>query len=271
MLSRSVVRYSSHDPSLRVQPRLSAIVACLLTLSSAVACSKSSSTVTAGAGAGTAEQASVASVPFEVRDDTPDLLLTWIDDQGDFHVVQTVAEVPETNRAQVRVVNTTKDEGAGQTVLVADLRTKDATGSYPVVAMERSRWNELGADKRKVRMEALAPKAATTGEASPAADSKGSAATGTVRAVIYGASWCKPCHDAEALLKKLGVDVVKKDIEESRAAQAEMQQRLAEAGRGGASIPVIDVAGQLFVGFEPRQLTAAVERARAGQAKPTKM
>jgi glutaredoxin len=231
------------------------------------ACSKST---TAGDGAaGQAEKGANPSpdatpAPFELKDDTADLLLTWIDDQGDFHVVQTIAEVPEAGRAQVRVVITTKDVGTGQTVFVADLRTKDAQGRYPIASMERSKWNDLGADKRKVRMEQLAPKPPSSAEPA-AAGTEAVAANGKVRATIYGASWCKPCHDAEALLKKLGVDVVKKDIEESRAAQAEMQEKLAKAGRGGASIPVIDVAGQLFVGYSPGQLTAAVERARGGK------
>ncbi len=230
-----------------------------------LACSKSPTASDETAPSERPEGAAAAPSPasFELKDDTADLLLTWIDDQGDFHVVQTIAEVPEAGRAQVRVVVTTKEEGTGQTVLVADLRTKDAQGRYPVVSMDRAKWNELGAEKRKVRMEALAPKAPSSAE--PAATgAEALAANGKVRAVIYGASWCKPCHDAEALLKKLGVDVVKKDIEESRAAQAEMQEKLAKAGRGGASIPVIDVAGQLFVGYEPRTLTAAVEQARKG-------
>lgn len=210
--------------------------------------------------------AAAAPAPFELTDETQDLLLTWLDEQGDFHVVQTIAEVPEAGRAQVRVVITSRDEGTGQTIYVADLRNKDAQGRYPVTTMERAKWNELGADKRKVRMEELAPKAPSAAEPA-AARNEAVASDGKVRAVVYGASWCKPCHDAEALLKKLGVDVVKKDIEESRAAQAEMQDKLSKAGRGGASIPVIDVAGQLFVGFDARTLTAAVERARSGKAR----
>lgn len=229
------------------------------------ACSKSKpASETSGPNAATAEN-QPAPASFELRDDTQNLLLTWIDEQGDFHVVQTIPEVPEPARSQVRVVVTTLELGTGKTVLVADLRTKDARGAYPVVTMDRAQWNELGAAKRKVRMEAMAPKA-------PASDAVASSTApsdmtpGKVKAVIYGASWCKPCHDAEALLKKLGVDVIKKDIEESRAAQAEMQQKLTKAGRGGASIPVIDVNGQLFVGYEPRALTAAVERARQGSA-----
>lgn len=232
-----------------------------------VACSKRPSGgdgATAEADKGNNPAPNTTPVPFELKDDTADLLLTWIDDQGDFHVVQTIAEVPEAGRSQVRVVITTKDVGTGQTVFVADLRSKDAQGRYPVTSMDRAKWNDLGADKRKVRMEQLAPKPPSSADPAPTG-AEAVAASGKVRATIYGASWCKPCHDAEALLQKLGVDVVKKDIEESRAAQAEMQEKLTKAGRGGASIPVIDVAGQLFVGYSPGQLTAAVERARGGK------
>src|SRR5687768_2991858 len=34
--------------------------------------------------------------PLVVRPDTPNLLLTWIDEKGDFHVVQKPADVPST-------------------------------------------------------------------------------------------------------------------------------------------------------------------------------
>lgn len=207
--------------------------------------------------------------PLELRDDTADLLLTWIDDKGDFHVVQKPGEVPPEGRGQVRVVITTKPEGGGRLVYVADLTQKAADGSYSVKTMTRAQWNELGADRRKVRMEALEkelPKELADKPASespnkePSAEEK--ALNAKVRAIVYGADWCKPCHDAEAFLKKLGVDVAKKDIEESRAARAEMQSKLASAGRMGASIPVIDVGGKLLVGFSRAAVQAAVEAAR---------
>jgi hypothetical protein len=41
-----------------------------------------------------------------------------------------------------------------------------------------------------------------------------------------------------------------------------MQEKLAKAHRQGGSIPVIDVMGQLFVGFSEGALKAAVARAR---------
>lgn len=236
----------------------------VLTIAMACGCSKHNQP-NAGESVGSTPAASAAPAPntaFELRDDTPNLLLTWVDDKGDFLVGEKVSEVPEASKTSVRVVITTREEGTGQSVFVADLHTKNPDGTYPLKTISRAEWNEIGASRRKVRMEALAPAVASSVAQDAASSEPPSATTGVVKAVIYGASWCKPCHDAEALLKKLGVDVTKKDIEQSQAAQAEMQQKLAKAGRGGASIPVIDVAGQLFIGFEPNQLKQAVERAR---------
>jgi glutaredoxin len=206
--------------------------------------------------------------PLVLKDDTAGALLTWIDDQGDFHVVEHVADIPEAGRGTVRVVLADRKDGTGESVYVADLRTKSPDGSYPVKTMSRVAWDELGASKRKSRLEALAP-SATPSAPAPGGSAEGAPAVaqaGEVRAIIYGASWCGPCHQAEALLKSLGVHVVKKDIEESDEAQREMQEKLARAHRRGGSIPVIDVMGQLFVGFSEGALKAAVARARAGAA-----
>jgi glutaredoxin len=204
--------------------------------------------------------------PLVLKEDTAGALLTWIDDQGDFHVVEHVAEVPEAGRGTVRVVLADRKDGTGDSVYVADVRTKGPDGSYPVKTMTRAAWDELGASKRKARLEALAP-SATPSAPAPGGSAEGApsvAQAGEVRAIIYGASWCGPCHQAEALLKSLGVKVTKKDIEESDEAQREMQEKLARAHRRGGSIPVIDVMGQLFVGFSEGALKAAVARARSG-------
>jgi glutaredoxin len=204
---------------------------------------------------------------LQLRDETPDLLLTWVDDKGDFHVVQAPSEVPENAREQVRVVITTKEEGTGRLVYVANLSAKAADGTYPVRTLTRAQWNELGADRRKVRMDVLAaenplPSASAVAKAPTEVSPEEKKLNGKVIATVYGAEWCKPCHDAEAFLKRLGVNVTKKDIEESRAARAEMERKLMAAGRMGASIPVIDVAGQVFIGFSQGALKQAVESAR---------
>jgi glutaredoxin len=224
---------------------------------------------------------------FQLSDETPQLLLTWIGEEGDFHVAEAIAQVPEERRARVRVVRTDQPAGSGATVYVADLTAKRQDGSYAVSTLPRADWEKLGADLRKTRMEALAPGAASDpgqsgpGQSGPGQSGPGQSGApnanpeavpltgvqGAITAIIYGADWCKPCHDAEGYLKSLGVAVTKKNIEESRAAQAEMQQKLARANRTGSSIPVIDVMGRIFVGYSPSSLRQAVEAARQASAR----
>ncbi len=248
----------------------SPLLALLVTSAALIACSRDEVQPTGNTQPASGDSPAPNELPaLELRDDTADLLLTWIDDKGDFHVVPKPEDVPEAGRKQVRVVVTTKPEGTGRLVYVADLTQKSGDGTYPVKTLTRAQWNELGAERRKVRMDELAkevPEAARAEgpqqptSAEPSAEEK--KLNAKVRAVIYGADWCKPCHDAEAYLRKLGVDVTKKDIEESRAARAEMQKKLSSAGRMGASIPVIDVGGKILVGFSRAAVNQAVAVAR---------
>lgn len=195
--------------------------------------------------------------PLELSDDSENLLLTWVDESGDFHVVENVGDVPPDRRERVRVVVTTETAGTGSTVYVANLSQKLPDGTYGVATMARSEWEKIGAEKRETRLEALSPKRRELER-----EREPPVAAGPVSAIVYGADWCKPCHDAERHLKSLGVQVTKKDIEQSRAARAEMEAKLKKINRSGASIPVIDVAGRLFVGFSPGALSQAVKLAR---------
>jgi glutaredoxin len=204
---------------------------------------------------------------LNVKADTPNLLLTWIDDKGDFHVVQKPADVPPEGRKSVRIVQADKEAGTGDLVYVANLDETAPDGSYRLTTMTRAQWDELGASRRKARLEALAPSAAPSPSASVAgAANEKRPAVGKIVAIIYGANWCKPCHMAEDYLKAHGVTVIHKDIEESEAAQAEMNQKLARAGRSGASIPVIDIMGQILVGYSASALDQAIRTAQGAKA-----
>lgn len=204
------------------------------------------------------------------------LLLTWVGDDGDFHVVEQIDAVPAEHRKQVRVVQTDHPAGTGAVVYVADLEQKRADGSYAVTTLPRTEWEKLGADRRQTRLEQVAPGAAVPG-ALPPVGPEGSAQppgeiaptageSSAVTAIVYGADWCKPCHEAERYLRSLGVAVTKKNIEESRAAQAEMREKLTRVNRAGAGIPVIDVMGKIFVGYSPGPLKQAVDAARHATA-----
>jgi glutaredoxin len=209
--------------------------------------------------------------PLEVKADTPNLLLTWIDDKGDFHVVQKPADVPTEGRKTVRVVVTSREEGTGKLVYVANLDETTATGAYRLKTMPRAEWEELGASKRKARLEALAPSAVASVPPAAGSEKPGDRRPGDrapasgVVAIVYGADWCKPCHDAERYLKQRGATVIKKDIEKNEVAADEMQKKLIKVGRGGASIPVIDVMGRILVGFSPAALEQALEAARSAK------
>ena len=193
--------------------------------------------------------------PLQLREDTPHLLLTWVDKQGDFHVVQRIAAVPAEGRQQVRVVVTDREAGTGQVVYVANLDHASPDGTYPVKTMPRSAWEELGAARRKQRIEALAPRARPSASAAVAAR--------PAEVVVYGAEWCGACHQAERYLKGRGVDVKLKDIESDALARAELQAKLKQANLPPtSSIPIIDVGGRLLVGFNPAALDRALRGAR---------
>lgn len=211
---------------------------------------------------GAAADAGATATPLVFAGDAPGLLLTFVDEQGEFHVVERASEVPTDRAARVRVVLADRPETTSSEVYVADLGAPLPDGRYSASAMTRAEWDEQGARRRTKRLEALspgAPRPSPSGSAPPPSDR-----AAAVRATIYGASWCGPCHQAEALLKSLGVPVVMKDVEETPGAQAEMQALLRKVHRSGGSIPVIEISGQVLVGFSDQAIRRVVERARAG-------
>ncbi len=203
--------------------------------------------------------------PLVLRDDTSVELLTWIDERGGTHTTVAIADVPAASKNPVRVI--VKDAGQGALFYVADLSAKQADGSYPVRSMPRSEWEGLIESRRakvashreKLAPPPVNPPAEPRGD-TPRGDTGREPASG-VHAIIYGASWCGPCHQAQDFLKRRGVAVTFYDIEREPARGVEMARKLHAAGRGGSGIPVIDLEGQLFIGFSPSALDQAITKA----------
>jgi glutaredoxin len=198
-----------------------------------------------------------------VRDDSEGLLLTWIDDKGDFHVETRVADVPMMGRDTVRVVDANRDNGSHTDIFVADFRQAGADGSYPVRAMSRADFEAIAVARRQRTGPTLASAAPATSRESPPSAGDAPAESSAkplarVVVIIYGAEWCSACHDAARYLRRKGVAYVEKDIEKEPEAAREMQQKLASNGLRGGSIPVIDVRGKVMVGFDPGQIDAAL-------------
>jgi len=197
---------------------------------------------------GTTPTAPEKLAPLTVRDDTPELLFTWIDEQGGTHTSVSITEIPEKNRELVRVI--AKDAGHGQMFYTADLRKKRADGSYSVSQMSRRTWetklDSMRQANRTPDPPPLSPKSAPKG----------------LRATIYGAEWCGPCHQAKDYLSKKGVPVTEHDIDKNPRYALEMKRKLRKAGRGGGSIPVIDIGGVILQGYNPRAIDRAIAKAQ---------
>jgi glutaredoxin len=200
-----------------------------------------------------------------VRPESVGLLLTWIDDKGDFHVETAVADVPMMGRDAVRVVDPNHDDTSHpDTVTIVDLRQTGADGNYPVRTMARADFEALAVARR----EKAGPTLASAGPAAPpppgGGPSQGSVAGDPSRpsarsvVVIYGAEWCGACHEAAKYLRSKGIPYVDKDVEKDPGAAAEMQQKLAKNGLHEGSIPVIDVRGKVMIGFNPAEIDAAL-------------
>ncbi len=200
--------------------------------------------------------------PLQLTDTTPDLLLTWVDERGGTHTETAIAGIPGGSRQQVRVI--TKEAGHGALFYVADLEQKGDDGTYVVRTMKRTEWEQIIAERRAAYRAKHAPKPPPVATVSPKPDGPEPpkpADIAGVEVVIYGASWCKPCHDAADYLRRKGVRVTEYDIEKQPQRAREMQKKLRDAGMTGGSIPVIDVGGIVLRGFNPSRLDRALAEA----------
>jgi glutaredoxin len=207
-------------------------------------------------------------VPIVVRADTEGLLLTWIDDKGDFQVETSVANVPMIGRDSVRVVDPNKDEGThADRVFVVDLRQAGVDGTFPVRTMTRADFEAIAVARREKTGPTLAsaaprPSQAPSNTQAPTGNDDGAQKPSTRPAVIiYGAEWCGACHDAARYLRAKGIAFIEKDVEKDPGAAREMQQKLAHNGLHSGSIPVIDVRGRVMVGFNPHEVDDALGQA----------
>jgi glutaredoxin len=236
--------------------RAMAAAAAVILATSSAACRRSAAAPLAEAGA-------AAGGPV-VRADSDSLLLTWIDDKGDFHVETKVDDVPLMGRDAVRVQGPGDAPPDPDHLFVVDLRQASPDGSYPVRTMSRSDFEALAVARREKNGPTLAGTAAPSAPAAASAPPAAAPADRpTTRAVvtIYGAEWCGACHEAARYLRHKGIAYVEKDIEKDPAAAREMQEKLAKNHLPAGSIPVLDVRGKVMVGFDPGAVDAALGQA----------
>ena len=227
-----------------------------------------------------------------IAEDTPNLMLSWIDPHGDVHVTGKPSAVPPDARKPVRVLIKGSDVGTTDPIYVADLTSPSADGTYSTRSMSRQEWEDEIERRRGARVASLPdeerqvpfvpapmprperappppahqpnlPDVPDLGDP-PGDEPRPRDPMKNVGIVIYGASWCGPCHLAMKHLDKRHIAYTFKDIDSDAGANTEMSQKLARNHMSGGSIPVIDIGGRLLIGYDPSQMDRALDQAGSG-------
>ena len=75
----------------------------------------------------------------------------------------------------------------------------------------------------------------------------------TKHVTVYSADWCAFCQATKDYLTKLGVPFEEKNVEEN---QEYMQEAVQKSGQMG--IPVLDIDGEIIVGFDRPRIDSAL-------------
>jgi glutaredoxin len=190
-----------------------------------------------------AEAAAAAEAFFEPGA-TP-AVLTYAGDRGRFADTSKPETIPEEAKGLVRVKLLEGERAAPPgKVWVANLRTPEADGkTFRLQAVERDDFEEL----------ALGQGRSSAVELPQGLEAPQQVAV-TDGVVVYKTAWCGVCKKVESYLKKKGVAYEAKDIEKDRSAAAELQAKAQAQNVRTGSVPVIDVRGQLIVGFDRARL-----------------
>ena len=74
------------------------------------------------------------------------------------------------------------------------------------------------------------------------------------KVTVYSADWCAFCHAAKDYLNKLGIKFTEKNVEEDQAFAKEAVEKSNQMG-----IPVLDIDGEIIVGFDRPKIDAALK------------
>lgn len=170
-------------------------------------------------------------------------ILTYAGERGTFTDTNKPAEVPEEARGLVRVTLLAGPEPPPGRVWVANLRSPAASGGWPLSTVERGLFEELALGQGRSSQVEL-----------PAGLEPPVAAPREADVIVYKTDWCGVCKQLTAYLDRKGVKYVAKDIEKDSAAAGELRAKAEKSRIKTGSVPVIDVRGELMVGFDRSRL-----------------
>ncbi len=176
-----------------------------------------------------------------------DAVLTFAGERGQFKDTNKPAEVPEDARGLVRVTLLSGPEPPPGRVWAANLRTPEPGGGWRLSTVERGLFEELALGQGRSSQVQNLPELPPGLEPPPAAPAE-------AEVVVYKTDWCGVCKQLTAYLDRKGVKYVAKDIEKDAAAASELRAKAEKKGVKTGSVPVVDVRGELMVGFDRARL-----------------
>ncbi|MEJ0073701.1 MAG: glutaredoxin domain-containing protein [Candidatus Saccharibacteria bacterium] len=75
----------------------------------------------------------------------------------------------------------------------------------------------------------------------------------TPTVTVYSATWCAFCHAAKDYLDKKGVKYTDKDVDSSKEIAEEAMKVSGQTG-----IPVLNINGEIIIGFDRPRIDAAL-------------
>ena len=169
---------------------------------------------------------------------------------------KTVEDVPERARGLVRVAWIDGPTPPAGHVWVTNLRAPQEVGVYELHAVLRTEFEDLALGAGASSSVRLAvPEGLEPPPQRDAGEARG--------VIVYKAEWCGVCRSLTKWLDAQGIAYVAKDIEADPAAASELSAKAKQAGVKLGAVPVIDVAGELFVGFDRAKLARRLESLRS--------
>lgn len=178
-----------------------------------------------------------------VSKENKNLVFSYIDKEGKFKDSQNIDEIPEESRRQVIVFDTSippQKRLSHKVIYIADLTKPDSDGRYRYTVASRYEFESAIREGINVNEQKTDIKQ----------DGKS--------IIIYTTSWCGVCAQLRKYLRQKGISFTEKDIEKDPSAQSEMLAKLKNAGLKGSGVPVIDLYGEIIVGFNKELLDSKI-------------
>jgi hypothetical protein len=187
----------------------------------------------------------------------------YADLSGRFLLAARRAMVPPASRRVVRVIGpTVKPDGSGDDPLVhvVDLsRVPEAGYVTALIPARRYRRRALAALPPGVASRLPWPlPGAADATADAVGESREPAGASSRAAIVYGTAWSGPTARAAAFLAERGVPAQVRDVERDPGAARTLAATAASLGVIVDRVPVIDLGGDVVVGFDPPRLQTLI-------------